>query len=327
MKHSTVILLSAMALAWPGSGRAGSPAVVRLESAALKAAQLRIEALARSRRAPQIAAYGIVLDPSQIAAASAEIAAARNKLVMDEAKESLAAAAAARTEMLYRARENVALADLQKAQSQLAVIKADKATARASLAETKARIRAAWGPALAAAIASNSAPLPALEVGSKRLVLVSLPLGAGFSDPPPTATASAPDGTRITLAFVNRSPRTEKRIAGQSSFYLMDRMNSAPIGTPLEVSLDTAAPESGVVVPASAVVWNNGRAFVYRRIGGAAFAAVPISTAIPSAGGYFVPEGVLAPGTKVVTDGAALILSTALSGKSRKAVKGDEDRD
>ena len=327
MKHRAIILLSALALAWPGSARAGSPTVVRLDAGVLKAAQLHVQVLKPSRQAPRLAAYGIVLDPARVAAASAEIAAARSKVAEDEAKASLAAAAAARTEVLYRARENVALADMQKAQSQLAVARAEEAMETASLAETNARIRAAWGPTLAAAIASNSAPLPELEEGSKRLVRVSLPLGAGLSDPPPIVRASAPDGTRIALAFVSRSPRTERRIAGQSSFYLMARTNSAPIGTPLAASLDTAAPESGVIVPASAVVWNDGQAFVYRQIGATTFAAVPISTATPRAGGYFVPERLLAPGTKVVTEGAALILSAALSGKSPKAVKGDEDRD
>jgi hypothetical protein len=105
----------------------------------------------------------------------------------------------------------------------------------------------------------------------------------------------------------------------------MDRTSSAPIGTPLAVSLDTGPPQKGVVVPRSAVVWNGGRAFVYRQIGAGSFAAVPIGTAQPTAEGYFVPEQVLAPGATIVTDGAGLLLSAAQSAKSPKPAKGGED--
>jgi len=327
MRLSAIYVLLALAVASPSLAQAGSPDTVRLDGTALKAAQLHLQALERSRRAPQIAAYGIVLDPTPLAARSADLAAARGKIAVDKAKASLAAAAEARAQGLYRTGQNIALAELQKAQSQLAVAKADQAMAAAALAESKARIRAAWGAALTAAITSNADPLPALEEGKKLLVRVSLPLGAHFSDPPRMASATTPDGTHITLHFVGRSPRAAKRVAGQSSFYLMDRTSAAAIGTPLAVSLDTAAPENGVVVPTSAVVWNDGKALIYRQTGAGTFAAIFISTAQPSMGGYFVPERVLAPGTKIVSDGAALLLSAALSAKSPKAAKDDADRD
>ena len=320
-----VIVVSALAVVWPRLAQAGSLDTLSLDGTALKAAQLHMQALERSRRAPQIAAYGIVLDPAQLAALSAERAAAGSKIAVDEAKASLAAAAAARAQALYSAGQNIALAALQNAQSQLAVAKADQAMAAAALVELKARARAAWGSALAAAIESRTDPLAALEEGEELLVRVSLPLGTRFSDPPRTASATTPDGTHITLHFVGRSPRAAKRIGGQSLFYTTDRTNAAPIGTALAVSLDTAALESGVVVPLAAVVWHNGKAFVYQQIAPGTFVAAPISTAQPTAGGYFVPEQVLAPGAEIVTDGAALLLSNALSAKSPKAKKRDED--
>lgn len=313
------------ALLAPGLAQAGAAATVSLDAKALTAAELKVQSLKPARYAPRIAGFGLVLDPAPLAARSAELAGARGKLAASQAKVTLAAAEEARTQTLYRARQNVALAVLQKTQAQLAVAKADRAMAAAALAEIKARIRAKWGTRLAAAIASNGDPLPALEGGAVRLVQVSLPLGASFGSAPQTASAIAPDGTPLGLRFLARSPQAAPRVGGQVLFYLMEPTPAAPIGTPLQVALASAAPESGVVVPRSAVVWNNGQAFVYREVTGNRFDAVAIGAVLPVAGGYFVPGQVLPPGTKIVTGGAALLLSAQLSAKSPKAAKPDED--
>ena len=207
MRRSAGILLLALAVAAPGLAQAGSADVVKLDGKALKAAELRLQVLERSRLASQTAGYGVVLDPARLAALSAALAARRGRLAADDAKMSLKAAEAARAASLYRADQNVALADLQKAQSALAVAKADRAMAAAALAELKTPIRAGWGPALAAAIGVDTDLLPALEEGKELLVRVSLPLGVRFSDPPRMASATAPDGTHIALRFVGRAPR------------------------------------------------------------------------------------------------------------------------
>ena len=326
MKGSAiVILVTAVVAGWARLAQAGSADFVTLDAKALQAAQLRLETLQPSSRAPQIAAYGVVLDPARLAALYAELAAKRGRLAADDAKMNLEAAEAARATILYRAGQNVALADLQKAQSQLAIAKADQVIAAAAIAQLHARSRAAWGSALAAAINAKADPLPAVEAGNELLVRVSLPLGKRFSDPPRMASATAPDGTHVALRFVGRSPRAAKRIAGQSSFYLMDRTSSAPIGTPLAVLLDTGPPENGVVVPRSAVVWSGGNAYVYRQTAPSTFAAVPIGTAQPTDDGYFVPEQVLPPAAKIVTAGAELLLSAAQSAKSPEPAKSDDE--
>ena len=286
----------------------------------LAAGQIRTAGLRRLELAPRISAYGVVLDPGPLAMLASQVIAAR-------ASAALARSEARRAAGLYRAHHNISQAALQTAQAGLE-------TAAATYAQLHTRMLAHWGVKLTDAAVSARAPVPALETGTAALVEVSLPLGQALAHPPTTASATTPDGEKVQLRFISRAPRTAAGVTGQSLFYLMPAQTSAPIGTPLTVSLETAPRKTGVMVPQSAVVWHQGVLLAFRETAPGSFLPVPIRNSFISGDGYFVPEGrgtPLHPGDRIVTGGAALLYSAvtqaARAAKAAQAGKADGGED
>ena len=324
--------LAAAAIASAGTAGAQPLSTVMLGSKALSAGGIQAVALQRTRRAPSVAAFGVVLDPGPLISLSAQIAAARGTLAAARATTTLQRSEAARAAELYRSQHNISQAAFQAAQSQLLVAQANQASAQARLGELLARARNDWGARLGSAAASGTAPLPELERGAEQIVEVSLPLGQSL---PPASThprASTPDGKRVALRLVGRAPRAVAGVAGPSLYYLMATQDSAPIGTPLTVALSGHGTVAGVLIPASAVVWHDGQALVYRQGAPGTFVAVAVPTLTRAGGGYFVAEAsdaALQPGQRIVVSGAALLFSASQSppaaAKARAAKPEDDD--
>jgi len=72
--------------------------------------------------------------------------------------------------------------------------------------------------------------------------------------------------------------------------------------------LPSGSATEGADVPASAVVWWQGRAWVYRRTGQDTFARVEIATDLPAPGGGYIARDV-PEDAEIVTRGAQLLLS------------------
>jgi hypothetical protein len=326
MKPLAIALIFAFALASAHAAPAApaahaahaDPGTVTVGAGTVPAGEIRTAALSRAEHAPHVTAYGQVVDPVLIAALGAELAAARSAVTADQAKARLAAGAEQRSIDLYRAEHNISKSALEDAQSAAAVATAELTTASARLAALQTKIRSDWGTHLAAAIANRSGPVPGLESGSLLLVQVSLPMGQALPTPPAAAAAAAPDGTRLVLHLLGRSPRVAAGWAGQSLFYLGNAQASVAIGTPLTVSLDTNAARPGLMVPKSAVVWRNGGSVIYRALAGNAFAPIPVRLLPEDGARYFLPQdqaGPLVPGSRIVVQGAALLLSAGTTGK------------
>ena len=324
--------LAAAAIASAGTAGAQPLSTVMLGSKALSAGGIQAVALQRTRRAPSVAAFGVVLDPGPLISLSAQIAAARGTLAAARATTTLQRSEAARAAELYRTQHNISQAAFQAAQSQLLVAQATQASAQARLGELLARARTDWGARLGSAAASGTAPLPELERGAEQIVEVSLPLGQSL---PPASThprASTPDGKRVALRLVGHAPRAVAGVAGPGLYYLMATRDSAPIGTPLTVALSGHGTVAGVLIPASAVVWHDGQALVYRQGAPGTFVPVAVPTLTRAGGGYFVAEAsdaALQPGQRIVVSGAALLFSASQSppaaAKARVAKPEDDD--
>ena len=67
----------------------------------------------------------------------------------------------------------------------------------------------------------------------------------------------------------------------------------------------------GLIVPTSAVVWSEGKAWVYQQTAADHFTRRAVPTDIPVEKGFFVAEG-FSPGDKLVTRGAQALLSEEL---------------
>lgn len=328
------LLVAALAVAMGANlALAGGLAAITLDAKAISAGQIRVARLKRINASPRISAYGFVLDPGPLVTLMADVVAARGAAAAAGARAALARSEAHRAVHLYRAQHNISQAALQSAQSSLAVAEADHATATARLAQLRMKMLADWGPKLGADALSGRAPLSRLEDGVAELVEVSLPLGQALPKLPVEASATTPSGKAVQLRLISRAPRVAAGVAGESFFYLMASRASAPIGTPLSVTLSTSCGESGVFVPRSAVMWRQGEPFAFRENTPDSFVPVSIRGAFVVDDGYFVPKGAgtsLHPGDRVVIDGTALLYSTAMRSRAvavGAAKAGDDDDD
>ena len=77
----------------------------------------------------------------------------------------------------------------------------------------------------------------------------------------------------------------------------------------LVVQMPVGRAVKGVIVPQSAVVWWQGKAWVYVAASPTTFIRRETPTGNPVSAGYFVPGSALAAGTKLATAGAQALLS------------------
>jgi hypothetical protein len=67
----------------------------------------------------------------------------------------------------------------------------------------------------------------------------------------------------------------------------------------------------GLIVPVSAVVWSEGKAWVYLQTAPDHFSRRVVHTGVPVEKGFFVTQG-FTPGDRIVTQGAQALLSEEL---------------
>ena len=280
-----------------------------VSAAEAERAGIRVATLQTARMARSIPALGSVLDPApfirlsgEIAMIDAQVAGAKAKVVLE--KQQMAQASA-----LYRHRQVISLTEYQKAAEDLAANDAVLAEARAKRGSLLARTQADWGTAMAAALGADSDPLPQLATGKAMLVGLSLPPGTTLAEPPGQVDAEAA-GTRFSLHLIGPVPKMLGGYPGQAFLYEAAAQPEVPIGTIVSVSLPAGPQRAGMLVPWSAVMWQQGRAVVFRAAAGHRFDAVPIATDIPTASGYLVSER-LSHGDRVVVRGASLLLGAA----------------
>jgi NOL1/NOP2/fmu family ribosome biogenesis protein len=286
---------------------------------AIAQAGIAVATLHAARMRPAVAALGVVLDPApllqlsgQFATLAAQVDGAKAKVVLE--KQQMAQAAA-----LYRSRRIISLATYQKAVEDLTASRATLTVARTKRKALLAQTEASWGPAMAAILRRNGAPLPQLAANKAMLVALSLPPGVTLAKPPQHVTAEAA-GIRFALDLIGPVPRMLGSYPGQSFLYKAALQPGVPIGTTVSAALPTGPQQAGVEVPRSAVLWRNGHALVFRAISDHRFEPVPIATGVPAVGGYFVSAR-LTPGDRIVVRGAGLLLGAA--GHAEAAPIGD----
>lgn len=263
-------------------------------------AGLSIGALKPVRFTPMRDGYGVVVSPKKIIEAAGQ-------LRLLEAARRLANSSLARTRLLSAAPYHVSEAELEKAEAL-----SDRAMVRVAM--TKASLRADYGPVLAQAVIGNTRLLENLEFAKISLVEVSLPRPP-IAQPPAIAQARfamvrATTAGFITLQRIGLAGAAPTGLIGQEIFYAAPYLQA---GSTLTVRLAGGPARRGVLVPASAVVYLKGRAFVFEQTSRPSFKLDRIPTTAPERShhrltGYFVPTE-HAPRGPVVIHGAGFLLA------------------
>jgi len=235
-------------------------------------------------------AYGTVVDLQSFTDLGNMIASAKAQFAIAEAKVAASRAAFQRAQLLHKDGQNFSTAQLQAAE---ATYQSDAASVRAAqvqMQNTAASAYQAWGPVLGQSLIDDTALARDLVQHKRVLVQITLPLGVSLQQAPQTASVETTTGQRVGIDFVSPATRTDPKIQGVSFFYTADAASGALPGMNVTALLPIGQSTPGVAVPASAVIWLQGRAWVYLQTAANRYMRREIPTAEPQpGGGYVVP--------------------------------------
>lgn len=282
---------------------AGAP-VITLNSDLQQQADIQLEHLKAAPYQQQLQAYGSVLDLQAFTDLSNTIANAKAQLAIAEAKRAASQAAFQRAQALHKDGQNFSMAQLQAAE---AAYQSDAASVRAAQLQTQNAAASAYqagGPVLGLSLTDGTRLAQDLVRHKRVLVQVTLPLGVSLPQAPRTASIETTTGQRVSIEFISAATRTDPKVQGVSFFFTADAASGALPGMNVIALLPVGQPTPGIAIPASAVVWLQGRAWVYLQTAANTFTRREIPTTLPGpGGGYIVPA--LAIPQQPESDGSA----------------------
>jgi hypothetical protein len=262
-----------------------------------EAVGIRIEQPLPLKSAPQIEAFGTVLDPASLVADLGRLDSAR-------AAAAAAGAEAARLERLYHEEAQASLKAWQAAQAQAVETQAQATAAAVSL-------RLEWGPLAGWSAARREALLAALEAGTQTLLRADVP-GSHVSGAVGTRALLSIDGVNVAAQVLGTLPRTTAQ--SQSTGWLLETGTApAGLGPGARVGVRLLAPEvAGLMVPAAALVYAEDGTYVYRQLpagesGAFHYDSVAVKP-LARVGDAWLVQG-LAPGDRIVVQGAGVLWS------------------
>ncbi len=299
---------------------------LELGKAAQALAGLKMQPLRASSNVPETQAYATVIDLQPLIDWRGRYQDAQAQIAITQSAATAASQTDQRLQSLYRAGQNASLQAVQSAQAALAA-----ANARAEAAQAHARMlldsaRQQWGPVLTRwAAAPHASPFEALALRQEVLLRVTLPMASAMEHPPARIEVAATDqGTQASALYISASPQADVYVQGPVYFYRTSA-GALASGMRLVAELPKAgAPASGVLIPASALVWHADQPWVFVQTDATHFARVRVAEPVAVQGGWFVHQG-LRPGQTIVTTGAQTLLSTQLAPKNGSGAGDDDD--
>jgi hypothetical protein len=227
-----------------------------------------------------------------------------------------------RLKELYQENQNASVKALQAAEGTWHSDEATLKAARDSLLINESLVRQTWGTVVADWLVNGSPAFNRILEQKDALLQVSMPPGSE-TDPPASASIEMPDGKHQSSQLVSAFPRVDPRIQSPTYLYVTpSRAGLGPGMTPL-LLLPSGPWRKGVIVPGRAIVWWQGKAWVYVQTAPERFTRREVSTDTPAGDGWFVTMG-LASGDEVVTSGAQQLLSEEFRSRIQVLGEGEE---
>lgn len=285
--------------------------VIKLDQATQKKSGIAVAPLKAVTHQEELRAYGMVMDLQALVDLRNSFATA--KAQVEKARASLEASRKdyERVKALHENR-NISDKVFQVAE---ATWRSDEASARAAetaLNVSEGNIRQRWGAVVATWLFDGSKEFGRLMQRQDVLLEVTLPPAPRLSSAPRNARVQTSEGKLASARFVSPSPSTDPRIQGMSFFYLAQAQATDLLpGMNVLAYLPNGSQTQGVIVPASSVVWWQGKAWIYAQKDSDRFIRQEISTETPAGDGWFVRNGLLS-NDRIVVSGAQLLLSEEL---------------
>jgi hypothetical protein len=269
---------------------------------------IRVVPLAQTSMRAQLRGTAILLAATDLAAVRNNYVAGRARLEREQVDLHVFSSQYERVKTLYQQNENMSLKAMEDAEAAFrgsqAQVKADEQDVRLQLNTAGQR----WGAVVADWVASGGPVLERILEQRECLVQLVFPPGE-IAAPPATVSLAAPANHLVQARFVSPFPQVDPQIQGVSFLYRVPNRPGLAAGMNLVAFVPVGQLLHGTVIPASALVWWQGRAWAYEAVSPDTFARREVPTGSPVAGGYFVSGGTFAPGARLVIAGAQALLS------------------
>lgn len=278
--------------------------VVKLDEETEERLGIEVSELAEAKREPGIAGVGQVLDPAPLVALDGEITAAAAALDASRAELD-------RAQKLFQSGENVAKKSVDTAQ---ALFRADEI----KLSSLKRRLPLEWGSLIGSLDSSALSDLcEKLARGEAAIVRVEA-LGDLSAELPAGASIHRLNDASTSIEAERIAPAPSLDSKTQSvAFLLLCRFkegNSLTPGTMVSAELKIKGEAAkGVIVPRDAIVRQGAQAWVYLEKEEREFTRVPVNLQTRDGEGWFISDEKVPAGAKLVTTGAAALLSAELT--------------
>ena len=300
------------------SEKNGDP-VIKLDAETQQRSGIETRVLSSTPHPEQLRAYGMVLDVARLTELNNSYANAKAQVQTAQAKLAMSKPAYDRAEKLFNDTHVVSQAQVQAAEAAFGTDQASLVAAEAQVRTFTATAYQEWGAVLGKSLIDQSPMIKSLIERQTFLLQITLPPGVVLSTPPATASIKVGDAQR-PITFVSPATRIDPRIQGVSFFYTVEATSGVLPGMNVLAFLPSGKSIEGVAVPASAVVWSQGRAWIYRRTGASSFTRTAIATDLPAPDGGYIANNV-PKDAEIVTQGAQLLLSEEF----RAQIQVDED--
>lgn len=301
----------------------GEP-IITLDDEARDAIGLKTTTLRPAAYLDHVRAYGTVLDLSALTTLNTNYVSAVAALNAAQARLAASEPAYARAHALYAK----SIGNLVQVQTTEAAVISDRAaveTAQAQVRTLRATAMQEWGPVIGNAMVINGGLINRLIERAEFLLQITLPPGVQLDDVPSSASLEVVGSAhRAQARYISPATRTDPRIQGITYFYAAGANSGVLPGMNVRAFLANGRPVEGVIIPATAIVWWAGRAWVYRCTEGDTFSRHEIPTDMPSeeSGGFVVPAALFSAESAIVIDGAQMLLSEEF--RSQIQVGGDD---
>jgi hypothetical protein len=299
---------------------AGEPAAtMTLDEAAQRRAGIAAHTVPVRRVAQTRRGIASVVDLQPMIELADALATARTQLAAGRARLDAARSAYERA----RASSSAGAFSAAQVEAAAANFKSEQAAADAAAAHAEtlaASASWAWGAVLGRALVRSGDPIARLLDRRDTLLQVSMPqaerLGAAA---PRAATLQLDADQRVPLRFVSWAPKADPRLPGASMLFATASRDALVPGATWPVDVPLANDVRGGIVPTSAVVWSQGRAWYFKRSGETRFERHPLGDhAVRIDAGFVVPE--VDDDDEIVVQGA----QTLLSEEQRSKIELDE---
>lgn len=297
--------------------------VLTLDTATQRGLGLEVVTLATTVSRQQLTSPAVVLSVQDLATSRNSYVAMHGQLQKSRVAEDVARREYTRLKTLFDANQNVSEKSLQSAQGGFETSEAEARAGEQQLNLQESVLRQEWGSVVDKWAVEGSPELQRLLDQREVLVQMTMPSGVTFAAPM-TISLEMTGGTSAKASLISTFPKVDPRIQGRSFLYLAQALPGLVPGANLIAHLSVGREMKGLIVPASAVVWSEGKAWIYQQTDSNRFTRRAVTTDTPVEKGFFVTR-VFSPGDRVVSQGAQALLSEESLQPGRTGGGSDED--